>query len=103
VSYEASFAENFAAFLRENFDTPAEAAVWCKKSPRQIDNYLATLCNPPGPVVAKAFTDPATAESAKRHLGTTNHNDARKPRPLDRRTRDHGGTSYSNDRRLARG
>ena len=43
MSYERSLAENFAAFLEENFGTPAEAAVWADKSVRQIDNYKQAL------------------------------------------------------------
>lgn len=85
MSCEEHFAANFAAFLRENFPTPAHAAVWTGKSIRQIDNYLAEICRPSPEIVAQAFTDPSTAESARRLLSRNPPN--ARSRPLDHRDR----------------
>ncbi len=67
-SYEIIFRSKFAAFLRENFRTPEHIAVCFGVTARQAANWLDETSGPRGHIVAKALTDPNTAESAARHL-----------------------------------
>ena len=71
MSYTINFKEAFAAFLEENFATRAEAEAWTGKCDRQIDNYLDAVCRPAPELVAKAFLDVRTRDSAYRHFGGT--------------------------------
>lgn len=68
VSFQVFFAKRFAAFLRENFQSPAHIAICFGVSTRQAENWLAETSAPRGHVVARALTDPQYAESARKHL-----------------------------------
>lgn len=62
------FAARWQSFVRENFASPAHVAVCFGVSTVTAQNWWDGLNAPQGWAVAKAMTDPATAQQAGRHL-----------------------------------
>ncbi len=66
MSFEKFFAARFAAFLEENYASPAQIAAAFRVRERTAENWLNGLNAPSGAKVARAWTlHPA---AARRHL-----------------------------------
>lgn len=68
LTYRQFFAARWRDFIRENYQSPAHVAFVWRVDPTTARNWWDGMNAPQGWVVARAMTDPETAEQAARHL-----------------------------------